>query len=809
MSQFLSAGVLVLTGLTTFCLWMFPLQPLDAQVFGFSAFALLLEFSSIHLPTFGFVSASFPIYFLLVFVPGGSPSTAALVVLLILFLRAFFRTPERRLALLEFLVDGFSILSALVVGGLLRDVSVLEMEGMPIALPALVAPLVIYATLQIKLFAATMDLLEIPDELYQAQIEAVSLQARASAMSAPALLLLVSREPWHILWTLPVFLALYQFNWERLSELRKARAEKTSAKVELRRKDRVLLETAKNVKVLQSQKRLVQKCSASFARTTNSEESFRVLVTLLRDLAPLNTIAVSLFKDGRLVPLYCNGPNTQLFLENDTTGIRENLINKAWSSGEVQRLTPKNSKHKVFERENVAVAFPLHGQGVLYIGATVESFDPEAFQQVATVAYQFSLSLQSTMREEALIQTVEEVQNANRQIELGRERLVTLLQGSHRMSQTLEAGGIVEEACRTLKTLFQPDFLLVRVANWGEYRDGQEPPGGLLNQVIEKLSGHEIPYCLELLESSEGRAAFTGHQLLWEERRFGFVLMSSPDSRRFARGQRRFLELLALHFSVMLTNSTLFRDVQKARKDLEESQAQLIQSSKLAAVGQLAAGVAHEINTPLGAVLLSLQAANRQLRKGRYEKVQEKLDDGVKGTQAAKTIVNKLLFYSREGRSEQAEVVLSEVVDDTIQFLGSQISDDNITITKEVTWDCVVLGNQNELQQILTNFLVNARDAIMDAQRQEGSIKVAVKRIGKDVALSVTDNGVGFAADVKERAFEPFYTTKPVGKGTGLGLHVSRQIAQKHGGRIEMNSRPGEGATLTLVLPCQESGESQ
>ena len=120
-----------------------------------------------------------------------------------------------------------------------------------------------------------------------------------------------------------------------------------------------------------------------------------------------------------------------------------------------------------------------------------------------------------------------------------------------------------------------------------------------------------------------------------------------------------------------------------------------------------------------------------------------------------------------------------------------------------------MLGNQNELQQILTNFLVNARDAIMDAQRQEGSIKVAVKRIGKDVALSVTDNGVGFAADVKERAFEPFYTTKPVGKGTGLGLHVSRQIAQKHGGRIEMNSRPGEGATLTLVLPCQESGESQ
>ena len=153
-------------------------------------------------------------------------------------------------------------------------------------------------------------------------------------------------------------------------------------------------------------------------------------------------------------------------------------------------------------------------------------------------------------------------------------------------------------------------------------------------------------------------------------------------------------------------------------------------------------------------------------------------------------------------------MALAVVVEDTIQFLGSQISDENISVEQSVESDCVVLGNQNELQQILTNFLVNARDAILESDKVDGSIRIALRRDGPEARLSVTDNGVGFATDVKERAFEPFFTTKPVGKGTGLGLHVSRQIAEKHGGHIEMDSQPGRGATVTLVLPCSDTGEA-
>ena len=803
MNRLLSGSFLVLIGLVSLCLWHFPLHPLDGQIYALLAFALVLELCSIHLPTLGFVSVSFPIFFSLCFLPNGGPATTTLGMVVVLLLRSILRAGnDRKAVALEFLVDTISVTSALLLGGLLSESRLLEPEGIPVSLLALLASILTYWFLQVRLYGSALRQFGVSGALYQAQTEAVNIQARASGMCAPALLLLVLQEPWHILWTLPVFFALYQSNWERLSELRKARAEQNMAKVESLRKDKVLLETAKNMAALQSQKRLVQTCSASFAKTTNSQECFTALSNIFKNLLALDSVAVMLHGDQGLVPLFCQGHYSERFFAQNRTGIRENLIGKSWTSGEIQRLDNSDTRVRIFEKEKHAVAFPLHGQGVLYVGSESRPLDGEDFQRLATVAYQFSLSLQSTLREEALARTVDQVSIANRQIELGKARLLKLLEGSHKMTRTLETTQIVEEASRTLLDLFQPDYLLIRVLQSEDHTVGTPPPQDLLSQVIAKLASGELAYYLDSLESEEGERGFTGHQLSWEGRLLGFILMSSTVPYQFQKAQRRFLELLALHCSVMLTNSKLFSDVQKARKDLEESQAQLIQSSKLAAVGQLAAGVAHELNTPLGAVLLSLQAANRQLQKGRYEKVQDKLDDGVKGAQAAKEIVSKLLFYSREGREDRAEVSLAEVVRDTVQFLGSQITDDNIDVSCKILQDCKIQGNQNELQQILTNFLVNARDAILSSDKQSGHIEIEIDREDGEARLSVSDNGDGFSDEVKERAFEPFYTTKPVGQGTGLGLHVSRQIAERHGGRIELTSQTGKGAKLTLILPC-------
>ncbi len=236
----------------------------------------------------------------------------------------------------------------------------------------------------------------------------------------------------------------------------------------------------------------------------------------------------------------------------------------------------------------------------------------------------------------------------------------------------------------------------------------------------------------------------------------------------------------------------VWKDVTEER----EVTRRLLQAEKMAAVGQLAGGVAHEINNPLGGILAFAQLMSQDERsEGDRESLRLIADAAVR----AKRIVESLLRFSRRPREdERGEVDLAKVAEDALFLMQSQLKEGHIA-TELGLAPAVALGNANQLQQILVNLLVNALQAIGN----RGLIRVATGP-GKPghVRAVVSDDGPGIPPDIAGRVFEPFFTTKPEGQGTGLGLSICYRIAEEHGGTIRHEPVPGGGASFVLEIPA-------
>jgi hypothetical protein len=232
------------------------------------------------------------------------------------------------------------------------------------------------------------------------------------------------------------------------------------------------------------------------------------------------------------------------------------------------------------------------------------------------------------------------------------------------------------------------------------------------------------------------------------------------------------------------------------RVRLEE---QLQQREKLSSIGLLAAGVAHEINTPLTGVssytqMLLGMLAETDPKHALLQKIRRQTD-------RATGIVNNLLNFSRTGgATDFAEVNLARVLDDTLQLLEPQLRQNRVEIEREYATDLPrVYGNAGKLQQVFTNLLLNARDAIPDGGRI--TLRAAFSDDRDALSVEVVDNGNGIAPENVARIYDPFFTTKGVGRGTGLGLAVSYGIVQEHSGHIAVESAPGRGTTFRITLP--------
>ena len=243
-----------------------------------------------------------------------------------------------------------------------------------------------------------------------------------------------------------------------------------------------------------------------------------------------------------------------------------------------------------------------------------------------------------------------------------------------------------------------------------------------------------------------------------------------------------------------------FHFIIKDINDKKQMEQQIAQADKLAALGELSAGVAHEINNPLGIILGYTQLMLRE-KTG----VEEDLKTIEKHVKNCKEVVSDLLSFSRKGSKEMGRVDLHKVVDSVIKFLRNHTDfrKADIHINPVNNGPVVVRGNAQELTQVMINLMINACHAI--EKRQGGIIEVQTSPADDNHAvMSVKDNGTGIPQEHLSRIFDPFFTTKPVGRGTGLGLSVGYGIIRRHGGNIRARNRAGGGAAFEIYLPLAD-----
>jgi PAS domain S-box-containing protein len=309
----------------------------------------------------------------------------------------------------------------------------------------------------------------------------------------------------------------------------------------------------------------------------------------------------------------------------------------------------------------------------------------------------------------------------------------------------------------------------------------------------------------ERLKEAASRAAI-GVPLLTHERVIGALALGADEDRVFTPDEVRALEGLADQAALAFENARLYATARDSVVRLRDTQAQLVQAAKMSALGQLVSGVAHELNNPLSVII-----GYGQLLLGRDlpEVVKRPVELMVSQADRMAKIVRNLLFFSRQRPPERVGVDLNEVLDRTLALRAIQLTLSGIVVEKDLAAELPpVSGDPHQLEQVFLNLVLNAEQAVLETQRGGRILlRTRVAEEGHAVEAQVVDDGPGIPAEALPHVFEPFFTTKTVGTGTGLGLSVSYGIVQEHGGRLTVESRPGE-TVFTLVLPVLRPAEA-
>ncbi|OGR88979.1 MAG: hypothetical protein A2992_07080 [Elusimicrobia bacterium RIFCSPLOWO2_01_FULL_59_12] len=337
------------------------------------------------------------------------------------------------------------------------------------------------------------------------------------------------------------------------------------------------------------------------------------------------------------------------------------------------------------------------------------------------------------------------------------------------------------DGCQALEKLAQQTFQLV-----------------LCDINMPKMGGLEILEHIRKLDSDMEVIMMTGYATIEDA-----VMAMKKGAYDFVQKPFNLEELFQLA-EKSLEKGDLRRtilELRETKKKLEATQMQLIQSEKLAGIGQLAAGVAHELNNPLSGVMGFAQLLLEDA--GLTAQQRKDIETIYAQSQRCRTIIQNLLQFSRRKDPLQEVLDLAPLLLATLDLVKYDFSTSAIDLSQTVPPTLpLILGDASQLQQVFLNLLTNARQAM--AGGKKGRLVIEAGQRGNKVFVRCADNGHGIPKDIQDKIFDPFFTTKPVGQGTGLGLSICYGIVQQHRGALYVESKVDAGSTFTVELPIYE-----
>ena len=423
---------------------------------------------------------------------------------------------------------------------------------------------------------------------------------------------------------------------------------------------------------------------------------------------------------------------------------------------------------------------------------------------------------------------ITERKHAEQEIRRRNRELMVLNSIAQTLTESIDLGDSLHRTLRQIAELFGLDAvslyllderseMLKRIAAVGHRSEYARhfPPAKLQPELMRHLksvhatflSAQGLPLPQIFRDAQRKEQIVTAYVvILWsKDRVIGALMVGSRTPREFSAADVNLLIAVGSQIASAIDRALLYDQTRQAYDDLRRTQEQLLHSEKMAAVGQLISGVAHELNNPLTAILgySQLLTSNGQIGPQGVE-YSEKL---YKQAQRTHRIVQNLLSFARQHKPERVAVQLNQVLEDTLALRDYDLRMSNIRVHLELAEDFpVTAADPHQLQQVFLNMVNNAVDAILE-NSLEGDLWVKTHASEEKLFVEFADSGPG----VKDpaRVFDPFYTTKPVGKGTGLGLSICYGIVTEHGGAIRVKNDPPRGACFTIELPRQSAAASE